>query len=76
MSAVEKAQVLDRMGASSTPTPQVLREMGVPKSTYYHDGSELVHRMLSGRRWREGSRGNGEVDEWWAVRGSNPRPWD
>jgi transposase InsO family protein len=35
MSAAEKAQVLDRVGVSTMPTRQVLRELGVPKSTYY-----------------------------------------
>tara|TARA_Y100000031_G_C8207407_1_gene379286 strand:- start:80 stop:1069 length:990 start_codon:yes stop_codon:yes gene_type:complete len=35
MSAAEKATVLERVGASSMPARQVLRELGVPKSTYY-----------------------------------------
>ena len=35
MSAAEKAKVLERVRASSTPTRQVLRELGVSKSTYY-----------------------------------------
>ena len=35
MSAAERTQVLERVGASSIPTRQVLRELGVSKSTYY-----------------------------------------
>ena len=35
MSAAERAKVLERVGASSTPTRQMLQELGVPKSTYY-----------------------------------------
>ena len=42
MSAVEKAEILEKVAASSMPTRQVLRDLGVPKSTYY--------------RWRARSR--------------------
>jgi len=35
MSAVEKAEILEKVAASSVPTRQVLRDLGVPKSTYY-----------------------------------------
>jgi transposase InsO family protein len=35
MSAQEKATVLVKVGSSSHPTRQVLRDLGVPKSTYY-----------------------------------------
>jgi len=42
MSAVEKAEVLEKVAASPLPTRQALRELGVPKSTYY--------------RWRARSR--------------------
>ena len=42
MSAVDKGEILEEVAASSTPTRQVLRELGVPKSSYY--------------RWRARSR--------------------
>ena len=42
MSTVEKAEVLEKVAASPAPTRQVLRDLGVPKSTYY--------------RWRARSR--------------------
>ncbi len=54
MSAVEKAEVLEKVAASSTPTRQVLRDLGVPKSTYYRwcARSRAPHqpRMSVGRR--------------------------
>ena len=35
MSAVEKASILDNVASSTLPKRQVLRDLGVPKSTYY-----------------------------------------
>ena len=35
MSGVDKASILARVASSPVPKRQVLREMGVPKSTYY-----------------------------------------
>ena len=35
MSAVEKASVLANVASSTLPERQVLRDLGVPKSTYY-----------------------------------------
>ena len=35
MSAERKAEILEKVAASSAPTLQVLKELGVPKSTYY-----------------------------------------
>ena len=35
MSAVEKAEVLVKVTSSSMPKRKVLRELGVPRSTYY-----------------------------------------
>ena len=42
MSATAKAEVLEKVAASQAPIRQTLRQMGVPKSTYY--------------RWRTGTR--------------------
>ena len=42
MSAARKAEVLRKVAVSNAPTRQVLKELGVPKSTYY--------------RWRTGTR--------------------
>lgn len=41
MSAAMKAKVLEKVAASMVPTRQVLKELGIPKSTYY--------------RWRAGA---------------------
>ena len=35
MSATAKAEVLEKVAASQAPIRQMLRQMGVPKSTYY-----------------------------------------
>jgi len=35
MSAAEKASVLAKVASSPLPSRQVLRDLGVPKSTYY-----------------------------------------
>ncbi len=35
MNAVEKSEVLVTVASSSTPKRKVLRELGVPRSTYY-----------------------------------------
>ena len=42
MSATAKAEVLEKVAASQAPIRQTLRQMGVPKRTYY--------------RWRTGTR--------------------
>ena len=45
MSAAQKTEVLTKVAASRAPIRQVLRQLGVPKSTYY--------------RWRSGTRSRG-----------------
>ena len=45
MSAARKAAILEKVAASTAPTLQVLKELGVSKSTYY--------------RWRAGTRSPG-----------------
>lgn len=42
MSAARRAEVLEKVAASTAPKREVLRELGIPKSTYY--------------RWRTGTR--------------------
>ena len=42
MSATKKAEIMEKVAASHAPIRQILRQMGVPKSTYY--------------RWRTGNR--------------------
>ena len=50
MSGGEKAAVLARVGLSSDPIRQVLRDLGVPKSTYYR----WLRRQRCVRVWRTG----------------------
>ncbi len=54
MSAVEKTEILEKVAASPLPTRQVLRDLGVPKSSYYRwrarSRSPNRPRMSIGRR--------------------------
>jgi transposase InsO family protein len=49
MSASQKAAVLTRVGSSSNPTRRVLRDLGVPKSTYYRWLRQQRHQGLDDR---------------------------
>jgi len=49
MSASQKAAVLTRVGSSPHPTRQVLRDLGVPKSTYYRWLEQRRHQGLDDR---------------------------
>jgi len=35
MSATKKAEIMEKVAVSHAPIRQILRQMGVPKSTYY-----------------------------------------
>ena len=42
MSAPEKAEVVTKVSSSPLPKRKVLRELGIPKSTYYIKSSPLI----------------------------------
>ncbi len=48
MSASQKAAVLTRVGSSPHPTRRVLRDLGVPKSTYYRWLRQRRHQASPG----------------------------
>ena len=59
MSATKKAEIMQKVQASRAPILQVLRQMGVPKSTYYRwrsSSAPLVSRRVPWNRLTEGER--------------------
>ncbi|MCH8228881.1 MAG: transposase, partial [Chloroflexi bacterium] len=50
MSATAKAEVLEKVAASQAPIRQILRQMGVPKSTYYRWCARTTPPDRSSRR--------------------------
>ena len=62
MSTSQKAAVLTRVGSSSNPTRRVLRDLGVPKSTYYRWLRQQRHQGLEDRPGGAGGPGSGQGD--------------
>ncbi len=59
MSAARKAEILEKVAASSAPTRQVLKEFRVPKSTYYRwcAGARSPDRMAQRVPWNRLTEG-------------------
>jgi transposase InsO family protein len=66
MSASQKTAVLTRVGSSSNPTRRVLRDLGVPKSTYYRWLRQQHHQGLE-------DRPGGSIPAWHRLRPGEER---
>ena len=48
MSATKKAEIMEKVQASRSPIRQVLRQLDVPKSTYYRSTSRSFRKICAG----------------------------